>query len=409
MEKMNEEISKAAEVLDLPLEEVKEKFASIVTQHSLNLENESDKNLAIGLFRQWFGQQRRQQQVGTKPQQQSSFGGNGFGIVIGVEDARDMMVYQRTQVEGEYRRDSDLVYQEGKVAVVVQTDSGYQISQWLNNEEQTRNKDSEWKLPESAIEIEDTWIIPVDNRPAFASGDKNRKYGQPLPLEEFRRRVHFIGEGHDSPGGVKHWTLGLKDTIAINFSVETFRFCHIFGKWNPDIGTMWGIKNQTTVTYNDELDENHDNYQDTTNVDVQDLLGDVMGDYIVPLIDLERRHQETAALPLADKLVITDGVVTNMNLRQSSTGNRTLFISDLNADFNYEGEEYFSTACWVPPHLEIDFGIGSHVILVGRTSQREVDGELTSVSLNTFGIYVVDKRGQPLEYEDADEDDGDWF
>jgi hypothetical protein len=29
--------------------------------------------------------------------------------------------------------------------------------------------------------------------------------------------------------------------------------------------------------------------------------------------------------------------------------------------------------------------------------------------LNTFGIYVVDKRGQPLEYDDADEDDGDWF
>ena len=56
---VNEEIAKAAEVLSMPLEEVKEQFEEIARQNSLDLMNEAEQKLNLALFRQWFGSQRR--------------------------------------------------------------------------------------------------------------------------------------------------------------------------------------------------------------------------------------------------------------------------------------------------------------------------------------------------------------
>ena len=53
----------------------------------------------------------------------------------------------------------------------------------------------------------------------------------------------------------------------------------------------------------------------------------------------------------------------------TSNGNRILNITDLNAEFNYDDDGVVT--CWIPEHMEIDFGIGSSVIVIGNTSQRE--------------------------------------
>jgi len=403
--KMEEEMNKAAEVLGLSLDEVKTKWVEIGTQHSLGL-SETDKKLQLGLFRQWFGQQRRAQQTGTKQTSGGSLVNGGFGIIIGAEDCRDMMEYQRKNLRADYQRNAESVYRDGRVALVTSNEEGFQITQWLDGEETARQKDSGWEVPDSAMEIDSKWVIPVDNRASFGSGDKNRNYGKPLPKEQWVRRIHFVGEGNG--GNSRYWIISLKDDLAKNFSAETYRFCHINGIWNAERSTMYGVKNQTAIVYNDELDPNHEQYRDTTGVDVQSVIVDAMGEKICPLIELERYHQENAMKPLSERLVLTDGVVMNMRLQPNATGNRTLFIGDLNAEFDYSGDGYSSVACWIPPHVNVEFGIGSHVIVLGRTNQREVDGELTPISLNVFGIYVVDLRGQPLEDEET-VDEEDWF
>ena len=82
----------------------------------------------------------------------------------------------------------------------------------------------------------------------------------------------------------------------------------------------------------------------------------------------------------------------------------------MNADFDYEGEGFSSTACWVPSNIEIDFGIGSNIVVVGRTSQREVDGELSNVSINVLGLYVVDRHGSAdVPVQPEEDDDYSWF
>jgi hypothetical protein len=406
MKKMEQEIVKAAEVLGLSIEETREKLLEIATQNQLNPDLDTDRPLLKGLFRQWFGQAKKANASPTTTTG-NSLVKNGFGIIVGIEDCRDMMEYQRNQIQGEYQRDSDATYRSGKIAKITSTATNMQITQWLNDEEITREKPLDWKPPAAAIQVDNGWIIPVDNRPSFGSGDKNKDYGKPLPLQQWMRRVHFIGEVEGNT--IQYWTLSLKHDIAQNFSADCYRLGHIKGIWNTERNQMYGVRNQTAFTYNDVLDPNDDNYRDTSSVNIQDLLADGMKDYISPLTDLEHYHQSTSTLPLSQRMVLTDGIVTNMILRPNSTGNRTIFISDLSAEFDYDSDASSSIACWVPPQVDLDFGIGSNIILMGRTNQREVDGVLTTVSLNTFGIMVTDKRGETPVFDDASEDDSDWF
>lgn len=402
---MENEIMKAAEVLGLSMEETREKLLDIAKQNQLNPDLDTDKPLLRGLFRQWFGQAKRQQSTPTTTT--NSLVNTGFGIIVGIEDCRDMMEYQRKQVQGEYQRNKDETYRQGKIAKITSVMAGYQISQWLNNEEITREKDNNWAIPDAAIEVEDEWIIPVDNRPSFGSGDKNKNYGKPLPLEQWTRRIHFVGEVEGA--NTQYWTLSLKNEMAQNFSADCYRFCHVTGIWNHERNAMYGVWNQPVLQYNDELDPNDDNFRDVSNVDVQDIFGSAMSEYVTPLVELETYHQNTATLPLSQRMVLTDGIVTNMILKPNSTGNRTIFISDLNAEFDYESDGNSSIACWVPPHIDLSFGIGSNVVIMGRSNQREVDGVLTNVSLNTFGILVTDQRGEAPSFDEETLDDSDWF
>jgi hypothetical protein len=403
MKNMENEIKKAAEVLGLSMEETREKLLDIAKQNQLNPDLETDKPLLRGLFRQWFGQAKRT----TASPTSNSLVNTGFGIIIGIEDCRDMMEYQRKQIQGEYQRNKDETYRQGKIALITATTTGYQITQWLNDEEVARQKVNDWTIPEAAIEVEDGWIIPTDNRPSFGSGDKNKNYGKPLPLEQWTRRIHFIGEVEGM--NTQYWTLSLKNEMAQDFNADCYRFCHVTGIWNHERNAMYGVWNQPVLQYNDELDPNADDFRDVSSVNVQDLLGDAMKDYITPLVELESYHQNNASLPLAQRMVLTDGTITNMILKPNSTGNRTIFISDLSAEFDYDSDGNSSIACWVPPHIDLNFGIGSNVIIMGRSNQREVDGELTNISLNTFGILVTDQRGEAPVFDDANLDDSDWF
>jgi len=97
-----------------------------------------------------------------------------------------------------------------------------------------------------------------------------------------------------------------------------------------------------------------------------------------------------------------------MNMTPTKNGNRIINITDLNAELDYENDSGMIT-CWVPSHLTLDFGIGSSVILVGRTSQRTVDGETEPVTINVAGLYCVIRHGSAVEVSQPVEENFDWF
>ena len=60
---------------------------------------------------------------------------------------------------------------------------------------------------------------------------------------------------------------------------------------------------------------------------------------------------------------------------------------------------------------DIDFGITSHVLVIGKTSQSRNNetGELRPVSINVSGLVVLDKRGNPNTTQDSGETYTGWF
>jgi hypothetical protein len=135
-----------------------------------------------------------------------------------------------------------------------------------------------------------------------------------------------------------------------------------------------------------------------------------LGDNISELVALDAFHSDNSHKPSHERIMITDGNVTGMNLQQTANGNQTLFLSDLNVDYDYDGSSN-AVACWVPSYVDIDFGIGSNVIVCGRTSQGtdKETGELRNVTINVLGLYVIDRHGSAEVVEAPVEDNFDWF
>ena len=61
--------------------------------------------------------------------------------------------------------------------------------------------------------------------------------------------------------------------------------------------------------------------------------------------------------------------------------------------------------------MDIDFGIGSNVVVVGRTSQStDMEGNLQNVTINVTGLHVLKSRGgSPDAIEFNEEEETDWF
>ena len=103
-----------------------------------------------------------------------------------------------------------------------------------------------------------------------------------------------------------------------------------------------------------------------------------------------------------------------MNLQvNEKTGNRVMWIEPVDANYGFEDEDIpESTPVWVPSHINIDFGVGSDVIIIGRTNQtykKDADGvpteELNPVTINLYGVFPRIATGAVAESVVLDNDE----
>jgi hypothetical protein len=60
--------------------------------------------------------------------------------------------------------------------------------------------------------------------------------------------------------------------------------------------------------------------------------------------------------------------------------------------------------------VEIEFGIGSSVVVVGRTSQgTDEEGNLRPVTINVSGLLVQKARGGSPDDIEQNEEESEWF
>jgi len=395
-EQVEQEITKAAGLLEMEIEEVKNKYDSIVETNGLSSD---DWKLALSLFRQWFSGTKKYADAPVK----ESTGNNSLvkqanGFFISIDAARDMAAMQNERIKNEYMRDADATFAIGRVATVIADDDGYHVTRMHGEEEQTMVVK---ELPENNFEIESgEWIIPLDNMKSY--GERaNPNFGKPLPHEQYRMDGVFIG---DVDGDMGLYYFSYKGEASKHFNPKTFTSISmqvIRDQNNPD--RMYGFKEGTLesleVLVNQPDPEKYREY-----------LAEYASDNVSQLIDLERYHANSANLPYAKKFVVTDGSVSSVNMTPNTYGTRRVTITDLNSDFDYEGGSWAGTTCWFPSHVEIEFGIGSSIIVVGRTSQgRNEDGSFGDVTLNIGGVLIVENRGSVVEPFEVEEEDLDWF
>ena len=158
---------------------------------------------------------------------------------------------------------------------------------------------------------------------------------------------------------------------------------------------------------NQDLDTENSDYRDVGNYNFVNDLTKLLHSKVISLVDLAEQHQQLQMLPSKERYVITDGTVCNMNMTPFGNGNRIINLTDLTSEFEY-GQEGNITTCWMPSNINIDFGIGSNVIVIGRTSQRMGDDGPEAITINVSGVYVVEQVGAPAESTE-EENDFDWF
>tara|TARA_R110000868_G_scaffold67366_9_gene200054 strand:+ start:675 stop:1895 length:1221 start_codon:yes stop_codon:yes gene_type:complete len=397
------EITKAAEVLDMSQDDVLAKFNDICTQNNIDMAKE--ELLARGLFRQWFTSVKTMQ----KKAPTTTTGGffkNAFGFFVALDEARDMMEMSRTRITNEYRRDAEVTYNLGKVAVCTVVENGVEIRMMRKGEEVIKVLSS---LPTNHVELDNgQFIVPIDTTEMYGT-TPNTNFNKPLPKSEFRRSGVFIGE---VDGVMGKYFFNYKGVHTKDFNPKTFEFVHFICILNSrDATKIHGATDKTlaSLMYNSDLDD-ADEKKINVSVNMQDELMARSENNYCALIDLDRYHSSVTEKVYADRFVFTDGTVSSVNLNATANGNRIVNVTDLNADFDYSDGFNNGTTCWIPAHMNIDFGIGSQITIVGRTSQgTDEDGNLRPISINVNGLLVMDKRGGDVSHEEVVEDNLDWF
>ena len=406
-EQMMNEINMAAKKLGMSEEDALAKFNSICESNSVDPEkDEKSLQLARSLWRLFFVNNRSMQTrtvtEGTEDND-SPFGKKAFGFFAGLEEARDMMAIQRDKVVGEYTRDADTTVNLGKVAVFTQEGEEYSGRMVLDGEELNKTVKT---LPTNHVQVDaGQFIVPLDTN----NQDWNKaKYGKPLPVSEWRRNGVFIGEINGKMG---KYFFGFRGEQSVDFNPKPFEFVHFECMLNQNDGTkIHGTKNSTvkTLVYNSDLEDDDPRKRSMEVSDMQDALMEFSSDNYSPLVNLEAYHSMLDAKDnWNDRFVFTDGTVNSINMTVTPNGNRVIVIDDITAGFDYDSENYSGTTCWIPENLEINFGIGSSVVVVGRTSQGTDDsGNPRPVSINAVGLLVTSTMGSsPDATLDTAEDD----
>ena len=402
-EEMKNEIEKSAQYINMSVEDATAKFNDICAENGI----ETNDPLAKGLWRNYVAQVRRT----NKPNASGSSGSNSlvkpvFGFFVSLEEPRDMMSWNRNKAKEEYYRDADNALQEGIIANAEENATGWQITRYYKGEMQQKQVT---ERPVTAEEMDDgVWVIPLDSTERYQNGGENRNFGKPLPLQQFRRSGVFFGSVEG--GEMKKYNFSYKNQGGVDFTPDTYDFVHFRGIPSEDGNNIYGMTDVTksTLIRNAELNPDNSDYRNMDNYDFEECLANNFGNHLVPLVEIDRAHIMRQTLPNSERFIVTDGTVCNMNMMPTKNGNRILNITDLNAEFDYDNDTNMTT-CWVPSNVELDFGIGSQVIVIGRTSQRITDEGPEPVTINVSGLYVTEKRGSPVEVSQPIEEDFDWF
>ena len=230
LEEMRNEIEAYAKNVGVTVDEAEAVFNSIAADNGLDLNNLMELKVARSVFRSKYGQAMNRQkktESGDTVEDNSfaSFSKKATGFFYSVDGPRNWQEYRINQVVAEYNRDANATITAGKCAVVVLHEDGYEFLRANDGEIVSAVYPT---LPEgmAIVEVdEDKWVMPLDDRATWGSGDKNPNFGKPIVKEAWTRRMLFLGKvGSDN---YELFTMTTKDKTAQEWNPATFEW------WKP--------------------------------------------------------------------------------------------------------------------------------------------------------------------------------
>lgn len=405
-EKIMKEIEIGAKHLGITTEEMVNKYVEICEENGVDV----NSDVAVALLRNYVrGNMKRT--TTNNSSGSNSLVKSAFGFFVSLESPRDMMSWSRNKAKEEYLRDNDKALSDGLVAVATDNGDGtYTIARYYKGDYAEKMVKT---LNAGAEELEDgSIIIPIDPMPSYPSGLENKRYGKPLPVNEFRRNGVFYGS--IDGGEMKSYYFSYKNQGGVDFTPDTFDWVHFKAIPSDDGLSLYGMTTATkdSLIRNEDVNPDNSDYRDMSSFNFSACLFENYPKYGTTLVDLDRLHQTQQMEQSRDKLAIVEGTVVNQRMTPTSNGNRIISITDKAADMELTEDDDgdLATTCWIPEHININFGIGSKVIVVGRTSQRIIDGEAEPITINTSGLLLEESVGNPIaEEEGVEDEDLDWF
>jgi hypothetical protein len=228
--------------------------------------------------------------------------------------------------------------------------------------------------------------IPLDIRKEWANGKTNAGYGKPLPEHNYLRTIYGIAvKLRDEKVQPKFFVMNLSGEKAIDDNIPLFkpvRFMAI-DRTTEDLVDEKFILNASTYTKFDISDISLPKYDELIEKFSKNLIVDIKD-----LMDYHMKEKDDF-----NRIAIVKGDVSVLNLEPTPFGSRILHLEDLS---NIENLENKGVTCWVPERINIDFGEGSKVYVIGRTSQGKIKDEhgnlteeLGDVSINVYGILAI--------------------
>jgi hypothetical protein len=338
---INDYLKTWSEKLSKPIEEVQSEFNSFA-------EDEKNIHSDLSLEQQ---QTRALQRLGLSYKKQLRSPAIGFeGIIIGIGDVVDMVAKTRREAIEMFKIDPQIA-----------------ITQGVTNEQG----------------------IPLDTRKEWSGGRKNNNFGKPLPEKNLIRNIFGVAIKskikNDNP---KFFTIAITGDNAIKENMPIFtplKFMAIDKTESELIDKVYTLNASSFTNFVVDKNLNLPKYEDLVKSCCKDI------NIYSNLKDLNNFHQMSK--DSFNRIVITIGDVSSLNLQPTTMGSRVMIIEDSDDLNNLESK---GTTCWIPTRINIDFVEGSKALIVGRTTQgkkKDILGNLTEelgdVSINVYGLYAL--------------------
>ena len=236
-EKIMKEIEIGAKHLTITTEEMVDKYVEICEENGVDV----NSDVAVARLRNYVrGTMKRT--TTNKSSGSNSLVKSAFGFFVSLESPRDMMSWSRNKAKEEYLRDNDKALSDGLVAVATDNGDGtYTLARYYKGDYAEKMVKT---LNAGAEELEDgSIIIPIDPMPNYPSGLENKRYGKPLPVNEFRRNGVFYGSVDG--GEMKSYYFSYKNQGGVDFTPNTFDWVHFKAIPSDDGLCLYGM---TTAT-----------------------------------------------------------------------------------------------------------------------------------------------------------------